>query len=318
MGNIVRTLTGISDMTTQLYFLHAMSAIHVGSGQGVGAIDLPHAREVATNFPYAPGSGMKGVLRAQAQASEPALATVQPNFTSQLSQLFGAPESGDKPNAKGTLHIDSASLLCLPMETAAGVFAWVSCPTLLRRLQQESAHFGWGEFVVPVVSDSAKAVVGDTTGLKVDGHVYLRDFRLTPEPGGTNSSVANWIAERVWPQNSFEWEWWRADFVSHFAVVHDAMMKHFCQTALDVRPRIVLSDSGVAENLWFEENLPLETILWGKVAASTIGNSNASDSMQRFKELVPGESRLQIGGKATIGHGDVRWLTPVKPVTPGA
>ena len=50
-------------MDSYLYHLHALSALHVGAGQGTGVIDLPIARERASQLPYVPGSGIKGVLR---------------------------------------------------------------------------------------------------------------------------------------------------------------------------------------------------------------------------------------------------------------
>ena len=41
-----------------LLFLHALSPLHAGTGQGIGAIDLPIAREKATGIPYLPGSSL--------------------------------------------------------------------------------------------------------------------------------------------------------------------------------------------------------------------------------------------------------------------
>ena len=51
-----------------LLFLRALSPLHAGTGQGIGAIDLPIAREKATGIPYLPGSSLKGVLRDRASA----------------------------------------------------------------------------------------------------------------------------------------------------------------------------------------------------------------------------------------------------------
>ena len=50
-------------MDAKLLFTHAFSPLYAGTGQGVGVIDLPIAREKATNLPYLPGSSLKGVLR---------------------------------------------------------------------------------------------------------------------------------------------------------------------------------------------------------------------------------------------------------------
>ena len=54
-----------------LVFLHALSPLHAGTGQGIGAIDLPIAREKATGIPYLPGSSLKGVLRDRAASWDP-------------------------------------------------------------------------------------------------------------------------------------------------------------------------------------------------------------------------------------------------------
>ena len=54
-------------MNTRIFHLHALSALHVGTGQSIGAIDLPIARSRATNLPLVPGSALKGVLRDEAK-----------------------------------------------------------------------------------------------------------------------------------------------------------------------------------------------------------------------------------------------------------
>ena len=48
---------------SRLTFIHALSPLHAGTGQGVGVIDLPIAREKATNLPFLPGSTLKGCCR---------------------------------------------------------------------------------------------------------------------------------------------------------------------------------------------------------------------------------------------------------------
>ncbi|MBQ3620098.1 MAG: hypothetical protein II940_00285, partial [Methanosarcinaceae archaeon] len=47
----------------QIYFIHALSPLHAGTGQGTGVIDLPIAREKATNIPIFPASSLKGAMR---------------------------------------------------------------------------------------------------------------------------------------------------------------------------------------------------------------------------------------------------------------
>ncbi|HCW51693.1 MAG TPA: hypothetical protein DGR79_06470, partial [Clostridiales bacterium] len=52
-------------MTTasRVFWIHALTPLHVGAGQGVGFIDLPVMREKATGWPIVPGSTVKGVMR---------------------------------------------------------------------------------------------------------------------------------------------------------------------------------------------------------------------------------------------------------------
>src|SRR3989440_125099 len=57
-------------MNARLTFVHALSPLHAGTGQGVGVIDLPIAREKATGLPFLPGSSLKGTLRARCSAQE--------------------------------------------------------------------------------------------------------------------------------------------------------------------------------------------------------------------------------------------------------
>ena len=78
-------------MNTRIFHLHALSALHVGTGQGIGAVDLPIARSRATNLPLVPGSALKGVLRDEAKEKW----HVSEN---DIQALFGADSQADKEN----------------------------------------------------------------------------------------------------------------------------------------------------------------------------------------------------------------------------
>ena len=57
-------------MTTSnaLFTLVAETSIHAGASESEGAVDLPIQREKHTGWPCIYGSGMKGALRALAEA----------------------------------------------------------------------------------------------------------------------------------------------------------------------------------------------------------------------------------------------------------
>jgi CRISPR-associated protein Cmr4 len=52
-------------------WLRAETFIHVGEGETGALIDLPFAREAATDYPYIPGSGVKGAFRDMARLWKP-------------------------------------------------------------------------------------------------------------------------------------------------------------------------------------------------------------------------------------------------------
>ncbi|MDK4681150.1 type III-B CRISPR module RAMP protein Cmr4 [Kingella negevensis] len=97
-------------MKTRLFHLHALSALHVGTGQGVGVVDLPIARSRATNLPIVAGSALKGVLRDELGGKLGAENT---------QILFGADANSDTKNA-GAVAFGDAQLLLLPIRSFAG------------------------------------------------------------------------------------------------------------------------------------------------------------------------------------------------------
>ena len=87
-------------MNTRIFHLHALSALHVGTGQGIGAVDLPIARSRATNLPLVPGSALKGVLRDEAKEKWHL-------NQDDIQALFGADSQADKEN----IHVIPTSQL---------------------------------------------------------------------------------------------------------------------------------------------------------------------------------------------------------------
>src|SRR5712692_8487119 len=114
----------------RLTFVHALSPLHAGTGQGAGIIDLPIAREKATGLPYLPGSSLKGTLRAQCNPKD-----------QKCRQVFGPDTEGlQTENAHASsVQFSDQRLLLLPVRSLAGVFAWVTSPSVLRRLLRDIA-----------------------------------------------------------------------------------------------------------------------------------------------------------------------------------
>lgn len=329
-------------MLTQIFHLHALSALHVGSGQALGAVDLPVARARATHLPIVPGSALKGVLRDEFAADERQQKT--------LLTLFGPPsiDSGDAAYA-GALAFGDAQLLLLPVRSLAGIVAFVTCPFVLARYAEDlrretlaaptAAAAGGAVGVVraaPTVReppdvppvDEQQALVCQSTKIiaqhKPDALVVLEDLDLRASgqnagPHGAAPGADAWaerIAARVHPGDKK----WQALLGERFAIISDADFSFLADTATEVRARIRIDDSrGVVDNgaLWYEENLPAETVLWGQIAAGPARDGQplaAAQTLAAFRAGLAGNGHgaltLQIGGKATIGRGLVRFVLP--------
>ncbi|MCS6884030.1 MAG: type III-B CRISPR module RAMP protein Cmr4 [Acidobacteriota bacterium] len=97
--------------------------LHAGTGQGIGVIDLPIARERSTNLPYLPGSSLKGVLR-----------DCCPNDIAR--KIFGAERMEQELYAR-SLHLTDQRLLLLPVRSLAGTFAWTTSKLVLTRFSRD-------------------------------------------------------------------------------------------------------------------------------------------------------------------------------------
>src|SRR5450631_1528256 len=106
-------------MKAQLTFIHALSPLHAGIGQGAGVIDLPIAREKATGIPFLPGSSTKGALRTRC---------TQDQQLEQYKEIFGSEPSEVQEMRTGSVQFTDQRLLLLPVRSIAGTFAWVTSP----------------------------------------------------------------------------------------------------------------------------------------------------------------------------------------------
>lgn len=276
-------------MQAKLVFLHALSPLHAGTGQGVGAIDLPIAREKGTEIPIVPGSSLKGVLR-------DACAALHPNADI-CTRIFG-PDTDRAHEHAGAVILTDLRLVALPVRSLAGVFAWVSSPFLLQRLARDAQLAGHsGLPVKPSLADRETAWISSNSALTLGNEVILEDVKLTVQPQA--DAWADWLAPKVFTEAE-----WQADFKARFCIVHDDVMTYLLQVGTEVTARIRLEDDKktVASGaLWYEEALPAESILAGLVAAQPNGKAQPAEVFQVIGQVAG--HPLQVGGNATVGQG---------------
>lgn len=284
-------------MKTQAFHLHSISGLHVGTGQGIGVIDMPIARERASNLPLVPGSGIKGVLRDECKDRDDI-------DKKDYIALFG-PEAGDNASDfAGALSVSDARLLCLPIRSWSGTFAWVTCPMILQRYQRDLQNSD----SIPKPDDDKSAYTSTKTALIESDKIYLEDLDLNKADNNTDivDKWAEFIANQIFTDDN-----WKSLFKERFLIVSDNTFDFLSETATEIRARIrIKEDTRTVQQgaLWYEEYLPAETLLWGIIGSDNARDGSKKNAEELMKILPTNNTRIQIGGNATIGAGQVRWI----------
>lgn len=280
----------------KVIYLHALTPVHSGTGQAVAVIDLPIAREKATGFPIIPATSLKGVLRDAMQGQ---------NW---LDEAFGRgpKDGGDKDQGMaGAFTFTDQRILCLPVRSYYGTFAYVTCPLVLNRFVRDVSAFGlkasFDGTAVPCVEDTNDQMtiaLTDETRLSKGGKVYLEDLDLAQDSDATQaaSAVAKGLAEAVFRDNNEQ-----TDFQKRFAIVSDATFSFLCETATEVTARISLEEDTKTVKqgqLWYEESVPAESIFHGFVMMADHYRRNGVSLVD-----LSVEKTIQLGGNATVGKG---------------
>ncbi|MGC8667883.1 MAG: type III-B CRISPR module RAMP protein Cmr4 [Chthonomonadales bacterium] len=273
----------------KMVFLHAITPVHSGTGQAASVIDLPVAREKATGWPIIPASSFKGVLRDVWTSN---------GNGSQVDVAFGT------QNQAGALCFGDLRVLCLPVRSFFGTFAYVTCPLALHRFKRDADALGAPVALkeIPAV-DGTKIVVTQGTQLRdPDGknQVFLEDLDLEARDGA--DAVAGELARQV-----FDNEEDGKTFKARFAIVSDEVFSFLCDAALEVVARVRLNDDTKtveSGGLWYEEAVPAETVFAGPVVLAGHAKDNGSGDL--LAQLKGG--LIQIGGDASVGRGLCRMV----------
>lgn len=288
-------------MQTRIFHLQALSALHVGTGQGIGIIDLPIARAKATHLPIVPGSALKGVMRDEASS--------QLGLEEHINTLFG-PESSDENTHAGALAFGDAQLLLFPTRSFAGTLAYATCPFILRQYKRDVG----GDLAIPNLGDIA-GVTKESALLVADkNQIALEDLDINADSTENITAWAELLAQQLYPSETLNADDWQQAFKERFVVLPDNIFSFLADTATEVRTRIRINRATRTVEqgaLWNEENLPAESVLWGVIGISASRNKNSSkQTAEELAALLPlnKELSLQIGGKHTVGRGLCRLL----------
>lgn len=271
--------------------LLAETFIHPGAEQTGGIVDLPVAREKATNYPFIAGSSLKGALLDAAKQKNKQNGAGDDNLD--LDCIFG------KADRAGNLLVSDARLLLLPVRSLTSSWRWATCPHLLERLSRDLRRSGSNEMIdkPPCVANGSCLATDGKDG----GKLYLEERNFTLANPAAN--LEKWVEIISQLFNDADAQNWLEE---RLIVLHDDDFAWFATNGLAVQARNVLDEkTKESKNLWYEETLPPDTLMYALLAERTAD----AGSLKPIQNIFRNRPYLQVGGNETVGQGwfNVQW-----------
>ena len=235
-------------------YLYSLAPVHCGGEGDLGNI-LEIAREVHTNFPYIPGSSLRGSLRDEVKYTGPDRETIS-------NRLFGKELDVDKGEmGVHQVWFGDARLLWIPMRTmslegSGDAFTWVSCHSLIRDHALVSRQLIPSFRKQPVGTRGGTYWVADS---KIEVELMNDDEKTATQLQGDWADSLKGEVKSTWDNNRLVLP--DSDF--------EILMEHSLWT--QVRNKIQAKDDastsqGSAEVFWTDVCIPRDTIFyfsWG-------------------------------------------------------
>jgi CRISPR-associated protein Cmr4 len=301
---------------TDLCMLYAVTSLHAGAGQAVGAVDLPIQRERHTGWPMVQASGVKGAFRewfyryyaAKSGQNCDNVATQAEELT---SKVFGREEGGENNEGHaGAIALTDARILLFPVRSNIAPFVWVTCPAVLKRLKKDLALTTFASALSDAIAIEKDDCLIVSEGVTASS-IILEDLVVTPvavKKVANTDGLASFLGKI-------------APAASRILFVSDENFSFLVRTATEVQPQIAIDmESGTAKgtSLRYQELLPADTILYTLVF---YGDERSRGGV--LADVIRGclkgaiATHVQLGGDMTMGRGimEVTWLPNRKEET---
>lgn len=293
---------------TKPLFLITETPLHAGAGEGLGVVDLPIQRERHTQFPKIESSSLKGALRESFESGylhnsdrlkETFPEIDEKGYKDAVHLAFG-PDAPDRDSHAGALGFSDARLLLFPVKSMREVFAWITCPKVLRQFERDMKLVeSFKDFEIEGIPSQGEIeenecyMFGDS--LLVGGrYVILEEYTFEAKRNSENEIIKDKIQvsfklDAAYEDNPKEQRSLFGKFLSETILKYSALWSEKMKTDI-----IILSDNDFADfvnlstevitrnridndtgtvksgALWNEEYLPAESILYSLVFASDI------------------------------------------------
>lgn len=307
--------------TSKPLFLICETPLHAGSGSDLGIVDLPIQRERHTSFPKIEGSSLKGSLRERFEQ----VLEIQKNNSNRNNVFYTfGPDSeiADENSYAGALGFTDARLLLFPVKSMKGVFAWITCPGVLKKFWQDmqSACIKL-EFEVP-----SSGTVTKNSNLffkQSSDKIILEEYTFSVQKDDLTSELGNWLVNHLFPNQESTHSYWQQKMAQDLVVLPDDDFKDFVNLSTEVITRTKIDNqTGTVQDgaLFTEEYLPAESVLYALVLASPVfpGDNGSPHKLSDKYDKSDGKAvidffsdtlrdnchhRIQVGGNATLGKG---------------
>jgi CRISPR-associated protein Cmr4 len=299
-------------MRKEYYLLKVLTPLHIGAGQGLGHVDLPIVREAHTNFPYIPGTSLKGALRnleinqvARARGEKPS--QVEERLTDKdkfdpkdedilrLAKIFGTAgeiaeqdkeevEEGKEVGAGKVLFSD-AFIVLFPVKSAKGIFSLTTCPYVINRFFE---LLGIEHRVNEVPEGKVKVLSTKDHRNLISNKLLLEEFVFEAEESEELKKFVELVGTFVGEGKK-----------QRIVCVNDTDFMDFVSNYTEVQTHIKINlDTGTVDRgaLWTEEYVPAESVF----AFSLV----FLDDLEEISFSPP--PTFHLGGDITTGKGFVK------------
>ncbi len=267
--------------TMDFYLIHAISNLHVGSGEGdFSVIDKQVQRDQTTRLPIIHASGIKGAIREAMEYEQKNGATatqVSNNGKNPIVEAFGSDPKDRKSIQQGKYNFYDARLLALPARSSHDFFYVATCPALLEEAIKNFEMFQPQSEYLPLLKGLAEQASENAQYFGTD---QGEPIRLEEE----------WDAT----YNEFDLDKLTDLFGDRLALLSNHAFDRLANE-LPIIARNYLND-GISENLWYEEVVSREARF-----ITMIAREDGMDYLNTF--LGSKNNLVQLGANATVGYG---------------
>ncbi|MDP8241001.1 MAG: type III-B CRISPR module RAMP protein Cmr4 [Candidatus Hatepunaea meridiana] len=257
------------------FLAYTYSPLHAGVGQTIGMVDLPIEREKHTNYPCVYATGLKGALRAHCKQK-------RGWSEEEVKKIFGDEDAS--AGAGGAIFTD-LKILLFPVRASEGTFKWVTCEMVLERFKRDLKIAYGQECTLPNIRYLKNIeIMQNPENLNPSNHLLLEDFIFEK-----NNEAINREKYFLIPEITLE----------RVYRINDDIFDYLVNHATQIIAHNILNEKKISKNLWYEETLPTDTIMYSFVKPSIASNE---EQLKGFDNKLNGEI-VQIGGGETVGHG---------------